>query len=202
MSEYIHKVVEDKNRSIDNDDSIIAEHALNHTTSHEKKRNNIEKDFLVCLKEKGKRWEKMLEKVVDENGGSVPRVFKLFANNGSGTTANPKLHLLNQILIDWQALTKKKRSTRKNNKNNKNNKNEDEPEPECPYYQPSVQNVHIRTFFALMEEHYGWHYSLESDFTFSGGLFASLKQLYAKCHEEYGLVSDLPFCSTSSDTEF
>ena len=68
----------------------------------------------------------------------------------------------------------------------KKKKQKGENSPDCPYYQPSVQNQHVRTFFGMMKERYGWDYSFKKDFSFTGGLVPFLKKLYAKRHEEYG----------------
>ena len=182
VSDYFTQI---KNADISVDDSFLSLNAMNHTNAHEGKRNKILSDFLACIREKG-IYGRMLELVVDKKKGfeHIPRVFRVFRNCGEGTTEGMKLRLLNKMLIDWQALTKKTKIT-----NNKESSSDDElTAAPCPYYQPAVQNVNLRCFFALMKERYDWHYSFERDFSFTGGLVPFLKQLYAKRHLEYGLV--------------
>ena len=55
----------------------------------------------------------------------------------------------------------------------------------CPYYQPSVQNVRLRTFFAVTRERYDWQYSFETDFSFTGGVVPFLKALYLKRSKDF-----------------
>ena len=126
-----------------NDDSILADGAMLHSKTHEARRNTIFNDFLQCLRERG-TYKEMLEMIIDDDHFFVPRVVKVLRVR-EGEASREQIQLFNKMLIDWQALTRKKYfSSQKKGLN-------------CPYYQPSVTNQHLRTFFAMTRDRYGWN---------------------------------------------
>jgi hypothetical protein len=72
--------------------------------------------------------------------------------------------LRNQILCEWQAQLKMKNPCPKTGR---------------PWYQPSVQNMKLRTFFSKMKANHGWEMNYSDDFRgYEGSLSVVLKTLY------------------------
>ncbi len=61
-------------------------------------------------------------------------------------------------------------------------------EGECPFYQPSCQNIELWTLISKLKSKYDFHYTLSNFKRYSGSLGSVLKTLYAQRLEEW--VSD------------
>ena len=136
-------------------------------------------DYVSCLKAyKNNKWNHLLEYVDFDGPGTYEKAPMILIAIG-GEKDNDKLQLANLSLIDWQAATRKKV--------NPQGKKREKDDP-CPWYQPSTQNVHLRTFFGTVQRVFGWQFQ-QSDFNFSAGLNGFIKDLYACRERTYGKVS-------------
>ena len=148
-------------------------------------------DYVECLSSyKDKKWDHLLDYVPFDGPGtydSVPRIFLVLG----GRQDNNKLQLANFSLIDWMAATKKKDKP-KRKRSGKAKSDEDESndnDVKCPWYQPSTQNQHLRTFFGTVQRVFDWQFQ-QSDFNFNSGLNGFIKDLYALREAEFGKVCD------------
>ena len=53
------------------------------------------------------------------------------------------------------------------------------------FFMPSTQSTYVRTLLTALGESFGWHYSLDSDFNFVGGLKKVLSALYQRRGERF-----------------
>ena len=104
-------------------------------------------------------------------GNSSPYVHRIFVEM-SGRPTNDKKALINQALVDWQVALRKKKEVA-------------DEEKECPFYQPSTQNLELRTFFGVMKDHYNFHYVLKDFNKFQGSLGGVLSKLYQARVQKY-----------------
>ena len=175
--------------------SILAAKSLPHTSKHESLINSVLDDFVNCLSSyKDKKWANLLEHIPFDGPGtytSAPKILIVLGGDKNGD----KLQLANFSLIDWMAATKKKAKKKKTvAKKNKNETDEDGCDIDlCPWYQPSTQNQHLRTFFGTVQRVFGWQFQ-QSDFNFNSGLNGFIKDLYALREKEFGQVR--PTCYT------
>ena len=101
-----------------------------------------------------------------DSPATVPAAFVV----GSGEKTHQKKYLVNQMICDWQVRYQKVRISKKK---------------ECPFYQPSAQNQHLRTFFGAMKKHYDWQWA-DSDFKgFRGCLHGVIEELYCQRRLQY-----------------
>ena len=102
-------------------------------------------DYVLCLKAyKHNKWTNLLEYVDFDGPGTYEKAPLILLAIG-GEKSNEKLQLANLSLIDWQAATRKKANTKKKPLG----ANTTDCDDLCPWYQPSTQNVHLRTFLEL-----------------------------------------------------
>ena len=144
---------------------------------HDKRAHKLEDSFVQGISKvytlAGKqKWNSMLRSVknpqfVVGNGSSVvPFAFVAV----SGSPSKKKLMLANAMLIDWQINLRKK-----------NTKNDEV----CPFYQPSTQNVEMRTFFAHMAKMHDWQFSEAELKGYKGSLTGVVQEMYAQRLEKY-----------------
>ena len=89
----------------------------------------------------------------------------------AGPFKHDKLELTNALLIDWQVDLKMEKKP----------SNEDD----CPFYQPSSQNVGFRTFLAHMKKTHGWIWENKNFTKWDGCLNGVLKELYSQRYAKY-----------------
>ena len=173
-------------------DSILATTSLPHTKRHEWLINSVIDDYIQCLSSyKNNKWTHLLNYETFDGPGSFEQAPRILIAIG-GQKDNDKLQLANLSLIDWQAVTMKKKQQKsiKSDKDDDDANAPDNGDDPCPWYQPSTQNVHLRTFFGTVQRIFGWQFQ-QSDFNFNAGLNGFIKDLYAAREKEYGKVSDI-----------
>ena len=104
--------------------------------------------------------------VVGNGSSVVPFAFVAV----SGFPSRKKLMLANAMLIDWQ-INLRKKTTKK--------------DEVCPFYQPSTQNVEMRTFFAHMAKMHDWQFSESELKGYKGSLTGVIQEIYAQRLEKY-----------------
>ena len=132
-----------KNKLLPSDDTSQLILANSKITPYTAAKHEVLNDFLTCLSLAPKeKWNKLLQTttVLLPNGeaAAVPYII----TNCSGFKTAAKLAIVNQALIDWNKLTKKKRVQGPNSK--------------FPWYQPVTQNQRIRAFFGHVNKKYLW----------------------------------------------
>ena len=88
----------------------------------------------------------------------------------SGRITTNKKVLANSILVDWQVGLKKVKQTKND---------------ECPYLQPSAQNVMLRIMIGRLKKHYNFHFSLDHFCGWTNSLGAVMGNLYTQRLAEY-----------------
>ena len=166
-----------------NNDSVLAIDALPHTKAHESRINQVLDDYVNCLLCYKNKWEKLLTLERFDGPGNYVRAPKILIAIG-GDKSNTKTQLANLSLIDWMAITKKKKANSDEGSKLKMSRN--------PYYQPSTQNQRLRTFFGTVQRIFNWQYQL-SDFDFNSGLTGFINKLYIKREKEFGKVMLINF---------
>jgi len=147
------------------------------TKKHSKHTSKLEDSFVQALSgiytNQGKqKWNFMLKTVknpqfvVGNGSPEVPFAFPSVA----GIPTRKKLHLANAMICDWQLNLRKKGVVK---------------DGECPYYQPSTQNVELRTFFGHMTKHHDWQFSDSELKGFEGSLYGCIQEMYAQRLEEF-----------------
>jgi len=147
------------------------------TKKHSKRASKLEDSFVQALSgiytNQGKqKWNFMLKSVknpqfvVGNGSPEVPFAFPSVA----GIPTRKKLHLANAMICDWQLNLRKKGVVK---------------DGECPYYQPSTQNVELRTFFGHMSKHHDWQFSDNELKGFEGSLYGCIQEMYAQRLEEF-----------------
>ena len=102
----------------------------------------------------------------------------MFLNNLAGPKTSTKTYMFNASLIGWNMmLPNKKRNTSFT----------------FPFFQPSSQNCKNRMLVAELNQVYGFQYTLLKDFNFIGVFGRTIVQLYAKRHENYGMVRSIKY---------
>ena len=66
----------------------------------------------------------------------------------------------------------------------------------CPFYQPSTQNVELRTFFAHMARTHNWQFNENDLKGFTGSLDAVIAELYDQRLKKYVSFYDINIVST------
>ena len=56
---------------------------------------------------------------------------------------------------------------------------------ECPYLQPNSHMKELRMLFGIMNTKDGWNYSMSEDFSLTGGLKASMRDLFLSREKEW-----------------
>ena len=120
----------------------------------------------------------MLEKIEDEEGKFVYQFLK-HLNNQDCTNQVIKMKILNKMLIHYNINMKGKKVLT----------------GECPFVQPSTQNVTNRILLSYLKDEFSLDYSLNTDFSFDGGLKPFLGRLYMFRDKCFGKVGS---CFSSS----
>lgn len=102
----------------------------------------------------------------NDHAETIPKAFKVV----SGTVNSLKLKLANKMLVDWQLNVEKKRIK--------------ESDP-FPYYQPSTQSMHLRTFFHYMSVFHGWEFGASHFTNFEGCLNGVINTIYEQRFQKY-----------------
>ena len=99
-------------------DADLAQVIVGCSSNHQQLKDSVLQDCVLCLQTYGKKWQALLSptSVKLPNGDSMH--IPLFVKVLSGQKIQTKLELMNKMLIDWQAVTKKKGSN-----------------SDCPWYQ-------------------------------------------------------------------
>ena len=97
----------------------------------------------------------------DEHPTTVPAILVAL----SGEATKQKLDLANRALVDWQVRVKKVKKLDKN---------------ECPFLQPSTQNMELRCWFSMMKDKYDFRFKISDFMKFNGSLGGVMKALYQK----------------------
>ena len=113
-------------------------------------------------------WNDHMKLVEVGEGELWPRLF-LAGTCDDNSNMHDKIELVNRSLVDFALQTKKK-----------NGKN----------YQPNTHANYIRTLLATMQERYNWNYSIDTDFSFKGGLTHVLTKLFQSRQKTEANVSD------------
>ena len=88
----------------------------------------------------------------------------------AGPISKKKLMLANEMLKDWQLKLEKKVKVK---------------DGECRFYQPSTQNVELRTFFGHMSKCHDWQFSETELRGFKGSLTGVIQEMYAQRLEKF-----------------
>ena len=137
------------------------------------KKTRVKEDLLEYLY-KSAKWSPYMFSVT-LNREVVPFLMMKCSATLSAGDEKLKRRLANKILVDFCCdLKRQKPLTSDEN---------------CPYFMPSTQNTYVRTLLTSLGESYGWHYSLDRDFNYKGGLKKVLSALYqtrGKKFKSYG----------------
>ena len=151
-------------------DADLAKVAIGCSANHHNLRDAVIQDVINCLQTYGTKWEPLLVPTsVKLPNGDVATV-PLFVKVLSGPKNQAKLELMNKLLIDWQAVTKKKGVN-----------------SECPWYQPTTQAQRLRTFFGCMAKRFLWQITLD-DLSGEKMVCAFMEKLFAKRLTKYKSV--------------
>ena len=112
------------------------------------------------------KWAKMLVEVDNPyfNGTSTEHLEKvpLAFTEVSGAISPLKTQLANSMLVDWMLTVKKEKSQ----------------DDVCEFFQPSTQNLMLRTFFPFMSRVHNWKFTTSSFSNFEGCLSGVMKSIY------------------------
>ena len=157
--------------------ALMAENKSLCSRSYTAKKKKVLSEFIFALRAKSPKYDTLLlpakKKPSEFPSGDVPEVFVLLSGPGE---KRKKVHILNQMLIDWIAEKEYGKGTKKQN---------EEQQETLPsgagikYPTPSTLNNIVRTFFAAAKSHYGWEFT-QNDFDFEGGYNAFFKHLCEK----------------------
>ena len=177
IDHYLHQlnsIEQNVERTKEESEALVASDI---TKKHNKRACKLEDSFVQGLSgiytTQGKqKWNSMLQNVrnpqfvVGNGSPEVPFAFPSVA----GIPSRKKLLLADAMLCDWQLNLKKKVDVK---------------DGECPFYQPSTQNVELRTFFGHMSKHHDWQFSDSELKGFKGSLYGVIQEMYAQRLEKY-----------------
>lgn len=103
----------------------------------------------------------------EDHNATIPRILKFI----SGPPCAEKKNIANRAFCVWQSRLKKKNAGK-------------DPKA-CPFYQPSCQNMELRTFMGKLKAMYDFHYVLGDFKNFKGSLGGVMKTLYAQRFEKW-----------------
>ena len=124
------------------------------------------------------KWASFMYGVKDLEKDTIPFLFAKCSLTYCGDNKELKAKLANLALVDFLTSLKKQNSI-----------------DGCPYYQPNSQSTMTRTLLAAMSDEYGWHFSIDDDFNFVGGVKKVLSMLYQRRSMVYANVSFSCFMS-------
>ena len=149
----------------------LATMAMGCTKRHNSLKCEVLRDYVDCLSTKPDAWGMLLVpcKFIDIAGDEVeiPRIFSVLA----GEVTNEKVAIANKSLVTWQAMTKKKSTSKQSQ--------------QLPWYQPVTQSQRLRTFFSTCQQQYRWQLSID-DFNSSGQLGPFMSSLFEERRLQYG----------------
>ena len=148
-------------------DADLAKVAVGCSENHHNLRDAVLQDVVNCLKTYGTKWEPLLVPTVVKLPNGDSATVPLFVKILSGPKNQAKLELMNKLLIDWQAVTKKKGANQV-----------------CPWYQPTTQAQRLRTFFGSMAKRFLWQITLD-DLSGEKMVCAFMEKLFAKRLSKY-----------------
>ena len=142
----------------------IAESSSMCTRNYDAKKRKLMREFVDALRAKAPKYDTLIlpskDKPEEFPPGDVAEVFVLLSGPEE---KRKKVHVLNQMLIDWVAEKENKVSRTGNGGGNR-------------FPTPSTLNCMIRTFFAATKSTYGWEFGV-TDFQFEGGYNGFFKEL-------------------------
>lgn len=143
--------------------------ATSYSARHESTRLKLLSDLVSVVSNNEEVFGALASAEKRFDGQLFPRLFYAVAG-----TPSPKKCQLTSSLLWFYSLSLKNERAEPNG---------------CPYVQPSTHMMKIRAILGMMRQEFGWEFSLDEHFKFTGGLEGRLKQLFAERAEEYPIVS-------------
>jgi len=143
--------------------------ATSYSARHESTRLKLLNDLMSVVSNNKEVFGALTSVEKRFDGQLFPRLFYAVAG-----TPSPKKCQLTSSLLWFYSLSLKNERAEPNG---------------CPYVQPSTHMMKIRAILGMMRQDFGWEFSLDEHFKFTGGLEGRLKQLFAERAEEYPIVS-------------
>ena len=135
--------------------------------------------MLVVTVDGKQKWAHLLKKVKNPyynpiiNGRRGIQYVPLILVEMGGAPTPEKQALANKALVEWMVSVKKKNADKLDDTK------------VCPFYQPSTQNLQLRTFMSVLKDNYNFNYTLSDFKKIDGSLAGALAKFYAQRAEKY-----------------
>ena len=156
------------------------------TVSYAKDRKRVVNNFIEALRKEAPKYNRFLKKTscvptFFHSDKPVEVVFVMLSDANDKSKRIEKVRILNEMLIDWVAGMKLKRSGKKVFKK---------------WHSPASINVTIRKFLSAAKEYCAWDYTI-AEFSFEGGFNAFFSKLCEKRQRE-----DVSFVTNQNECYF
>lgn len=142
--------------------------ATTYSSHHERVRQKLYEDLVRTINDNKDCFKSLADMEEGVNGQQHPKLF----NSLSGKVTLAKAECCSTLLWKYSLGLTNSRAVQGG----------------CPYLQPSSHMSNIRNILGMMRRDFGWEFSLEKDFKFTGGFEGRIKQLFEERSKEYPQV--------------